>query len=173
MGVNRSSASEYKQEFWSEIEDDIGDEIPVIIKTMLSKCGYEHRFCLETLTTADVDDIEKHIRNLSKEKLKRWLKLDSDYEHTVPSEFIFLPGHRKLITLIPKKLSKVNGETTTANKELAADRLKSDSRNPTADKITISEDKLTAIEEELCQSILQWMSRKDFSEIVSTSAMYC
>lgn len=173
MSFNRSSASEYNREFWSKVEAEIGDEIPEIIKTMLSKCGYEHRFCLATMTTSDVDEIEKHIRILPKDKVKRWLKIDSEYEHTTPHEFVFLPGHRKLITLISKEISTVDEETTTDDNEPTADGPKSDSSNPCAVVVTIPNKKLTALQDELCQSIRQWMSRKNYGDIVSVTAMCC
>lgn len=56
----------------------MGGKIPEMVKLVLSKSGYEIRFCLENLTATDIDDIEKHAKNNLKDKLKRWLKSDGD-----------------------------------------------------------------------------------------------
>lgn len=173
MSAYLFSESDYKQEFWSGIEKEIGGKIPEIVKTVLSKCGYEIRFCLENLTITDIDGIENHAKTHLTDKLKRWLKSDSEYEKKNPSEFVFLPGHRKIIALLPKKLSasKVSEhalDSTSNGSELNASTIyrpnSSDKKNK---EVPISIALEAELESELCKSIRGWMINKKFHESVS------
>lgn len=154
---------EYNQAFWGQIEEEIGGKIPEMVKSVLSKSGYEIRFCLENLTATDIEDIEKYAKNNLKDKLKRWIESDGEYEHLNPSEFAFLPGHRKMISLIPKKLFALK-EAELALKSTADDISAS---IPSNNRSSISIAQEAKLEAELCGSIRNWMVGKKFHESVS------
>lgn len=175
MTANDSVENDYNREFWREIEKEIGGEIPIMIKILLSKCGYEHRFSLQDLTIEDINGIEEHAKNQLKDKLKRWIKNDSNYEHLNPSEFAFLPGHRKIIFVISKnsmakemKCASTNSKSmapSTAREPVTTDNVEND---PTMfSSIEISIGQQMRLETDLLNHIRRWMAGKKFHESVS------
>lgn len=172
MGSDQLSEIDYNKDFWCEIEEEIGGNIPDIVKVVLSKCGYEIRVCLGNLTNVDIGDIENHARAHLYDKLKRWLKNDKDYEKMSPSEFMFLPGHRKIISLIQTKLSAAPTSeiisVSTANStepETEPDPLMKSRLDVL--NLTMSIAQEAALESELCKHIRGWMVNKNFHASVS------
>lgn len=172
--MSANSENDYKQEFWYEIERDIGGQIPEIVKKVLSKCGYEIRFCLENLATTDIDEIENHAKTHLKDKLKRWLKNDSEYQHSNISEFAFLPGHRKIIALFPKKLSAANASESVPkdNEPIASTSSRSIPTNERGENVLIPTVHEAELKMDLCKRIRRWMIGKDFHESVSKSIIW-
>lgn len=190
MSANDLFENDFNCQFWEEIEKEIEGKIPNMIKIVLSKSGYEHRFSLQNLTISDINDIEEHAKNQLKDKLKRWLKSDSNYEHLNSSEFTFLPGHRKLICIISQKLSVANevksastnsesapplaAPTSTESAKITSEANVSQmsqyiAENERGDNVLISIDKQSQLEADLCKHIRQWMIGKMFHNSVSES----
>lgn len=124
---------------------------------------------MENLTVKDIDDIENHAKIHLKDKLTRWLKEDNEYEHMDPAEFAFLPGHRKIIALIPKKISATTVpllalKSATRGNELSTSVISS---NFIGQEVSISIDEQAALESELCRNVRNWMVTKGFHESVS------
>lgn len=168
MSADHFAENSYNRDFWFEIEKNIGEKIPEIVKFVLAKCGYEILFCLENLSSADIDDIESHARLHLKDKLEQWLKNDNEYEHSNSSEFTFLPGHRKIIALIPQKISAAKVSELASNPAAEVnDQIAS--KNSNIGNCSISPAQDVALKSELCKSIRTWMVGKGFHESVSIS----
>lgn len=181
------SENNFNCEFWKEIEKEVGGLIPNMIKIVFSKSGYEHHFSLQNLTNSDINEIEEYAMNKLKDKLKRWLKSDSNYEHLNPSEFAFLPGHRKIICIISQKLtaakevksvptsseSVTNVESAEIDGEANASSIVSNKlANKHGDNVLISIEKQAQLEAELCKHVSQWMIGKKFHDSVSNTNIH-
>lgn len=154
--------ADYNPNFWCMIEKDLGGRIPTIVKNVLAKSGYENRICLENIAVTDIDDIEAHARGHLQEKLKRWLKNEDDYTQISPNDFSFLPGHRKILSLISGKLTAAKGEPLENHRHCSS---RGDDQGMPTKSIPITEE--TELVANLCQIIQNWMIRKKFHESVS------
>lgn len=95
----------YNEKFWSEIEAEVKETIPDIIKIVTAHCGYDRRMCFQNLTKDDILDMENHINQNCADLAKRWTKKGLEYSQGRDAGFHFLPGHAKLILALSHHVS--------------------------------------------------------------------
>lgn len=147
---------ESDSEFWKEIENEINEPIPKLIKIFLAKCGYNSRICIRKITLDDVILVEKFVTDNCKEMLKH-VKNAPEYAdlkiHRTQS-FEFLPGHRKFIVNI--------GEMLAYNLDSKNNHPETDEwRQPLTDK------RSTQLKNEFFSSIMKWARNKKLNQSVN------
>lgn len=138
---------DYEPKLWQEIEADINDCIPELIKIVLSKCGFESRLSLCNIGVDDINALEKFATFNMKDQLKQLLKNLPEYNHTKITRdepFKFLPGHRRIIVEIGKILSSIR--EATASQQAKTAKL----------FVPVPEATVTNLKELLCNNILKW-----------------
>lgn len=138
---------EESEDFWEEIETEIKEDIPKVIKEVLSKCGYESRISICNITNEDINEIERFAGASFKQELKRSLKNAPEYSElkiTNEAPFKFLPGHRRIILQIGLILADKNAncEKPSEETDLPPESLLGDEERK--------------LKEELCANILKW-----------------
>lgn len=99
--------TEPNPEFWKQIENEIKESIPTLIKILLTESGYSSRTCLRKMTLEDVITVEKFVSDNCKEVLKN-VKMHPgyvDFKISRSQSFEFLPGHRKFIVNMGEMLA--------------------------------------------------------------------
>lgn len=117
---NKVVSSEYNNVFWNELESEMDQTIPEIIKSILAKTGFESEFCLINITSDDILNIESCI---DKNKTLWIQKSRHDYfavygHYSKKSKFKLLPGHTKIIYGISehyKKKANIKNESDQDN----------------------------------------------------------
>lgn len=143
--------SDSNQEFWKEIEADVEDRIPEVIKIVLQKCGYSSRLSLCGVTSDDITAIEKFATENFKHELKRFLKSQPEYSDMKlnnDESFKFLPGHRRIIVQIGSIVAASRADDTCVSKG---------GKNATE---TVADEESIQLKEELCANILKWARNK-------------
>lgn len=95
------------KDFWSRIEDEIGEELPSCLKDILNECGYNSSLSFLDFDSTAIDSLEDYIE----ENLKDFVK-DLDFYKEQP-KFKFLHGHKRLLL----NLSRIVHELDTARKQ--------------------------------------------------------
>lgn len=90
---------------WSNIEEIVGESIPMCIKKILLCCGYDTILSLQNISVETVNRIEKHV---NEHVLNIVQEFDCCHESFYKDQtiFTFLPGHRDLLITLSKVLSK-------------------------------------------------------------------
>lgn len=142
--------SECNFEFWKEVEKEINEQIPELVKILLTKCGYDSRISLANIKLEDVCSIERYVTENQKELLKQMLTKQSAYSDLKINrgQFEFLPGHRKRIIAI--------GEMLASGREAVITNLKERVKliEPLPNELS------TELKNELCNSIVKWAKGK-------------
>lgn len=86
--------------FWSKVEELTGDSIPICVKKILTKCGFNSVFSVKNITPESVVQIEKHI-NLHGLDLIQTLDCCHHEYYKGQNVFKFLPGHKDVILSLP------------------------------------------------------------------------
>lgn len=97
--------------FWNELEVELDETLPEVVKNILSRTGYENLFGLRHISNKDISDIEEHINSNDKTWFKKLIELYGGYSPRL--RFKFLPGHRKIVFQVSDHLQ--NKARTTAS----------------------------------------------------------
>lgn len=94
----------YNNEFWTQLEREMNQKLPELIKYILAITGFESELALRTVTSEDISNIESCI---DKNKML-WMRKYSDVygNNSKKSTFKLLPGHAKVIFGISEHLKK-------------------------------------------------------------------
>lgn len=140
--------------FWEEIESEINETIPHMLKVLFTKCGYDSRMSLRCIKLEDIISVEKYVTENFKELLKQLVDEQPEYSDLKlirGKPFEFLPGHRKRILAI--------GEILTAG--LGAVRENETSLQP------LHNAQSAQLKGELYNNIMKWTTGKKLDKRVS------
>lgn len=153
--------TECDSEFWNQIENEIKESIPTLVKILLTKCGYNSRTCLRKITLEDIITVERFVTDNCKEMLKH-VKIQPEYvdfKINRAQSFEFLPGHRKFIVNM--------GEILTIHKDTKRTRHETEEwQQP------LSEDLSARLKNLLCNNIVKWATNKKLHESVCICKVY-
>lgn len=104
---------------WSNIEKFVGDEVPMFLKQLLWKCGYDSMISIKEISSDAIDNLEKHIQKNRNQILGEiLLKLDdsggNDHslsEYKKQEVFEFIPGHHSILLSLPSKIKCMQLQT--------------------------------------------------------------
>lgn len=87
--------------FWSKVEKLTDDSIPICVRKILTRCGYDTIISIKNITVESVVQIENHINVYARDLIQT---LDCCHHEFYKGQdiFKFLPGHRDLILSLPK-----------------------------------------------------------------------
>lgn len=140
---------DYDRNFWVEIETEVNESIPELIKIVLSKCGFESRLSICNVNVDDIKTLEDFVNEKIKDKLRPLLKNLSRYDITKISReepFRFLPGHQRTIIEMGKVLAASRDALTSQQKKIFIARV------PMADTANLKN--------QLCGNIAKWAKNK-------------
>lgn len=86
--------------FWLNFESYLQSKLPKYLKDILTSTGFDNELSISSINSDSVSDIEKFVSE-NKHLLK-----DTIYEKSCESSFKFLPGHRRLLLLLPNRFSE-------------------------------------------------------------------
>lgn len=96
--------------FWVEFQNYLGNAVPDIIVELCIRSGYDN-----AISFLDFDDSDvKNIESCAWEKASDLLELSEIYSSHKPT-FTFLPGHRKLLLTLPKRISDFKTKKSRKN----------------------------------------------------------
>lgn len=81
--------------FWSNLEKDINQSLPEVVKNILKTTGFDSEICLKNTTSDDILNIEDCIDKNKVQWAQKYSKLYGPYSKK--SKFKLLPGHSKII----------------------------------------------------------------------------
>lgn len=139
---------DYDRNFWEEMETEINDSIPEIIKIVLSKCGFDSRLSICNINVDDIKILEDFAHKKMKEKLKPLLKNLSGYDITKISReepFRFVPGHQRTIFEMGKVLA-------SSREALTFEKVKH-----ITTRVPMSDTARTNLEIPRCNNIANWV----------------
>lgn len=88
---------------WSNLENYMGFEVPICLKFLLWKSGYDTLLSVKQIREESVKEIEKHIQ-MQRNKILPMLdeiNVREFTEYKKQKEFEFLPGHRNILLDLP------------------------------------------------------------------------
>lgn len=95
---------------WSDFENYNQCEVPMCLKVLLWKCGYDTILSLKYMCEEKVVEMENHIQ-----KYREKILIDSDEclsGYKYQEIFHFLPGHRNILLDLPQSIRKMQEEYT-------------------------------------------------------------
>lgn len=105
-----------KADLWIQIENFIGEELPLCFCRILNEAGYNTSMALSSIQTLDIDTIEECVN-----KELRYIIDDLDCCNSTTyqkqKEFHFLPGHRKLILKLKDHLHEMHVAKTSISSQ--------------------------------------------------------
>lgn len=93
--------------FWSNIEQIIGESIPMCIKKILLCCGYDTILSLQNISLETINCIEKHVNEHLRNIVQEFNCCHETF-YKEQTEFKFLPGHCDLLISLSKVLSIID-----------------------------------------------------------------
>lgn len=99
---------------WFGLEKFVGHKVPLFLKLILWKCGYDNIISLKYISMDSIEKLEKYIQDnntkLFPEILEKLVEFhDCDDTITIykeQSNFQFLPGHRSTLSSLPDIIKK-------------------------------------------------------------------
>lgn len=93
---------------WSNLENFVGHKLPMFLKLLLSRSGYDCMLSVKQITNEKIDELAKYI---DKNKNKILCKIIKDLEqlnycddslsaYKEQEVFDFLPGHRTILLIV-------------------------------------------------------------------------
>lgn len=145
-------------EFWKEIEIEINETIPELLKVLFTKCGYDSRMSLRNIKLDDIITVERFVAENLKDLLKQLLDTQAEYSNLKlfrGQSFEFLPGHRKRILAI--------GEILADGREIALSHRKENETflRPLQGELS------SRLKDELFNNIMKWAKSKKIDRSVS------
>lgn len=103
----------------SEVEDIIGECIPICIKNILLSCGYDTVLSLENISIVNLKEIESHMNTHCRDVIQKFDCCHGEF-YKAQTNFKLLPGHRSLILAVSKHIQKhFNEKNIAANLNLS------------------------------------------------------
>lgn len=123
--------TEWNISFWSNLENEIHQTVPEIIKHILAATGFETSISLQNITSADILNIERFIDKCKPQWMQKYTKLYGSQSKKLA--FKLLPGHSKILFEISEHYKR----KATAN-EFAEVRKKRAEANVCCDNVSSS-----------------------------------
>lgn len=97
-------SKDYNEIFWAQLENNMSQKIPEVIKNILARTGFESELSFRRVTSADITIIESCIEANKTHWMKKYSII---YGHcSNKSKFKLLPGHSKIIFQISEHYEK-------------------------------------------------------------------
>lgn len=101
------------EEMWAAIENFNHLEVPMCLKVLLSKCGYNTMLSLKYISERRITEMEDHVRKYKHNIFSDGSDLDEClYEYKKQELFTVLPGHRSILLDLPQTIRKMQAENT-------------------------------------------------------------
>lgn len=101
---------------WANLEQYIGFEVPICLKILLWKSGFDSMFSVKQISEKSLDDIEQYIQmNRKKIFLEIFPLLDTNadiHEYDQQPVFKFLPGHRCILLDLPQSIKNMQADSS-------------------------------------------------------------
>lgn len=111
--MEKMKEMEEMEEMWSDLENYNHIEVPMCLKVLLWKSGYDTMLSLKYICEESITEIEKLIQ-----KHKNKILFDDNnmhdylYHYKRQDKFAFLPGHRSILLDLPQSIKKMQLENT-------------------------------------------------------------
>lgn len=93
------------EKLWADLENFNRIEMPMCLKVLLSKCGYDTMLSLKYICEKSITEIEEHIQKYKNKILADENHMDEClYDYKQQDVFQFLPGHRNILLDLPQSI---------------------------------------------------------------------
>lgn len=105
---------------WTILEKCIGDKVPMCLKVLLWKTGYDSLYSVKYISNDNIEKIEKFIQRKRKLIMPQLDEL-CDENDTALAEykkqriFEFLPGHRSILLDLPRSIENMQSQVMNAD----------------------------------------------------------
>lgn len=101
------------EKMWADIEHFNQIEVPMCLKVLLSKCGYDSMLSLKYISETRITEIEYYVRKFKNKIFSDGNDTDGClYEYEKQDLFTILPGHRSILLDLPQSIRKMQEENT-------------------------------------------------------------
>lgn len=101
------------EKIWVDIEHFNQIEVPMCLKFILSKCGYDTMLSLKYISETAITEIECHVRKYKNKIFSDGNDMDQClHEYKNQDLFTILPGHRSILLDLPQCIRKMQAEKT-------------------------------------------------------------
>lgn len=98
---------------WFNLELYIGYEVPVCLKMLLWKCGYDSMFSVKQICDERIQELEKFIQE-KRTEIFPLLNEDNDISlYKKQKTFEFLPGHRNILLHLSQNINSMQAENSS------------------------------------------------------------
>lgn len=96
----------------ANLEQYIGFEVPMCLKNLLWKSGFDSMFSVKQITEKSLDDIEQCIQ-VNCKKIFPLLDTNADiHKYDQQTVFKFLPGHRCILLDLPQSIRNMQADSS-------------------------------------------------------------
>lgn len=143
--------------FWSKFEKFVRNSIPDYIVKVLIETGFDNAISISELNNDDIKIIEEFVET----NLKHIVEKSGIYD--LKEKFVFLPGHRKLILSLPKRLEEFEN-----NKKKRKGKSETEQENVTTEEIELlTESEINDLKDKLLSKLTKSAKNyglKEFTE---------
>lgn len=105
---------------WSVVDKAIGEKFPLCLKKILSTSGYDSLPSIQELCENKLNEIEKYISDFGSSVINE-LNCCHSQEYKNQTQFRLLPGHRTLLSILPRKINEMHEQIANEKTLLSQD----------------------------------------------------
>lgn len=106
---------EVKMSEWADIENFVGENVPMFLKLILEKTGFDSLLSVKHISSESIAELEQYVDNQRNEiileilsHLEKCGHYDMSYEiYKEQTVFKFLPGHRTILLSLPDNIKSM------------------------------------------------------------------
>lgn len=100
---------------WAHLENFVGHNVPMFLKLLLWKCGFDSMISIKQISSVQIGKIEEYIQTKGNQKLfEILLELDDNDSSVMVYKnqqiFEFLPGHRETLLSLQSNIEKMQSK---------------------------------------------------------------
>lgn len=97
---------------WKNLENCMGFEVPISLKYILLKCGYDSIISIRQICEERIEELQNFIEKNKNEILfnEKYNMLDDINTYQTQRKFEFLPGHKNILLDLPKHIQMMQSK---------------------------------------------------------------
>lgn len=107
---------------WAKLEQYIGFEVPICLKILLWKSGFDSMFSVNQLCENNIKEMENFIQTNRTQILTLLNEANDMREYENQKKFQFLPGHRNILLDLPECIKHMRSDVSCSATLLANGR---------------------------------------------------